>query len=587
MPGKQQPFEMIELDMDYCSRTFGVAPCTAALAGTTVRKCFNTFYTCKDIANFNKSVLTYKFVQPLPDYPKGATVFPYLISTSGSSATVNIAGSDDRMESLGERGTVSATFSDHPYHDRFTDKYAAERVTGAAQTDEPGYDQYTRGTFWTKFKARNPNYAGRPMRKITGYILDGVVTITSTRHFVISEIKGPNTDGGVTVSGKDILFLADNDKAVCPKPSRGLLLTAVTADVGQTFTLNPAGIGSEYATSGFGVIGSELVGFSRVGDVITLTSRGQSGTVAAAHSINDAFQQSYSPRLLRIDDAIYDMLVNYAGVNPAFIPFVDWQYEVTRWAPSLRVTTDILKPEGVNKLIGELAILGISIWWDDELQEIGLKVNRPPDTDTVKSISDRNNIVRASQEDRDEDRLTEVLFYTRVIDPTKGVTSGENFLTGSYLIDADAKSVFAFSDTKIKTIYCRWLNHGDDALVKIMSRRLLNRFNKQPVQYIIELDIDDDVRLTDVVSLLSQVISDETGLGREQLMQVISREDTVIGHQIKIKAQAFAFDQRYGYITENTRPSYTLSSDAQRLRGAYFTDGTLTFGDNTGAYRFI
>jgi hypothetical protein len=500
---------------------------------------------------------------------------------------VNIAGSDDRLDALGERGTVSATFSDHPYHDRFMDKYARDRVTGAAVLGGVGYNPNDKGTFWTKFKARNPNYAGRPMRRISGYIVDGVVTIVSTRHFVISEIVGPDDNGSVDIKGKDILFLADNDKAVAPKTSRGILLTAVTVAVDQSFTLNPAGIGSEYAASGFATIGSELVAFTRSGDVVTLTERGVNGTVAAVHGVNDAFQQSYSPRRVRIDLAIADLLINYAGVNPAFIPTATWAAEIDRWAPTLTVTTDVLKPEGVSKLIGELAVLGISIWWDDVAQEIGLKINRPPDTDFVKELTDRNNIVSISQEDRDEDRLTEVVFYTRVINPTQSTTDEKNYYSGAKLIDADAKSPNSYGDTKIKTIHCRWLNHGDDALVKIMSKRLLNRFNKQPVRYEITVDINDDTELTEIINTTSYVLTSDDGGGRAQLMQVIKREEVINGHHVKLTAQSFAFDQRYGYITENSRPVYTSSSTAQKNRGAYMVGPSLVFGDFLGAYRFI
>lgn len=583
----REPFDLIELDMDYCIRTFGVAPCTAVLGGVVTRKCFNTFATCKDLANFNKTVLTYKFVTPTPSYPKGGTVFPYLVSVSGASATVNIAGSDDKLDALGSRGTVSATFSDHPYHDRFMDKYARERVTGAAVLGGVGYNPNDKGTFWTKFKARNPNYAGRPMRRISGYIVDDVVTIVSTRHFVISEIVGPDDNGSVDIKGKDILFLADNDKAVAPKTSRGILLTAVTAADGHVFTLNPAGIGSEYASSGFATIGSELAAFTRSGDVVTLTERGVNGTVAEVHGVNDSFQQSYSPRRVRIDLAIADLLINYAGVNAAFVPVAAWATEVDRWAPTLMVSTDILKPEGVNKLIGELAVLGISIWWNDVTQKIGLKINRPPDVDVVKEITDRNNIVSISQEDRDEDRLTEVVFYSRVINPTQSTTDSKNYYAGAKPINADAKSPNSYGDTKIKTIHCRWLNHGDDALVKIMSKRLLNRFSKQPVRYEITVDINDDTELTEVINTTSYVITDDDGGGRAQLMQVIKREEVINGHHVKLTAQSFAFDQRYGYITENSRPVYTSSSTAQKNRGAYMVGPSLVFGDFFGAYRFI
>jgi len=587
MSGDIQPFEYVELDLDYCDRTFGFGSCTAALAGTVARKCFNTFYTCRKLSVYNKSFLTYRFVQPRPNYPKGATVFPLLVSTSGRSATVNIAGSDPRMESLGERGTVTANFIDTVYHDRFVDKYADGRIDGTAQLSGIGYNPELQGTFWNKFKARNPNYAGRPMRVITAYLDGDVVTVLATRHFVISEMDGPDNNGNVTIKGKDILYLADNDKAVAPRQSRGQLVAGITVDVGQSFTLNPATIGDEYAVSGFGTIGSELVQFTRVGDVVTLTARGLNGTTAATHAVNDTFQQTYSPRLKRIDEVIRELLVDYASINPAFIPFAAWQAEIERWAPSLTLTTDILKPTGVNELIGELAVLGISIWWDEVLQTIGLKVNRPPDTDVVKQINDFAHITEVSQEDRDADRLTEVLFNTIVIDPTKSITDSANYLRGFYLADADAKSPLAYGDTKIKEINCRWLNHGNDALVKILSKRLLNRFNKQPVRYEINLDIKDDVALTDVIDMQSFVISDDTGASRSQLMQVISREDIIQGHSLKIACQSFAFDERYAYITENTRPVYGLSSDAQKLRGAYFVDGSLIFSDGLGAYRFI
>ena len=290
---------------------------------------------------------------------------------------------------------------------------------------------------------------------------------------------------------------------------------------------------------------------------------------------------------MRIDNAIADLLVNFAGINPSFIPYAKWDAEVARWAPTLTVTTDILKPEGVSKLIGELAVLGISIWWDDVLQEIGLKINRPPDTDAVKELSDRNNIVSISQEDRDEDRLTEVVFYTRVINPTQSTTDEKNFYSGAKLIDADAKSPNSYGDTKIKTIHCRWLNHGDDALVKILSKRLLNRFNKQPVRYVMTVDINDDTALTEVLNVTSFVITDDDGGGVSQLMQVLKREEVINGHHVKLTAQQFAFDDRYGYITENTRPVYGSSSTAQKARGAYMVGGSLTFSDGLKAYKFI
>jgi len=71
------------------------------------------------------------------------------------------------------------------------------------------------------------------------------------------------------------------------------------------------------------------------------------------------------------------------------------------------------------------------------------------------------------------------------------------------------------------------------------------------------------------------------------LMQVIRRVDARNGLALKVKAQKYQFDQRYGYVTEDTRPVYSASSAAQQARGAYFVDDlTLVFGDGSSPYVF-
>jgi hypothetical protein len=583
----KEPITIIEFDIDYCNLTFGTAPCTASLSGSTTKKCFNSFYTCKDQENYDKGSLTYKFAPPRSGYPKGETVFPCLVSVSGSSAQANIAAADDRLSSLGKRGKISAEFFDFPYHDRFMDKYQSERVSGDAQSSGVGYQPIDQGTFWTKFKARNPNYAGRPMRKKTGYIQDGVLTIEKTRHYVITDIRGPDSDGRVTVEGKDILKLADDDRAVAPAQSRGKLKSEITDANGQSFDLNPTGIGSEYSASGRASIGSELVSFTRSGDTVTLTGRGLSGTEATDHSIDDTFQEAFSVDLARVDDTIYDLLVNYAGIDASFIDADEWETEVTRWAPSLLLTTDIMKPEGVAKLIGEIAVLGVTIWWDDVNQKIRLRINRPVDLDVVTEFSDTKNHIEAHQEDRADDRITEVIFNSVQIDPSRGV-SDENFARGDVIISSVEKLPEAFGDTRIKKINCRWLNHGDDANVRVVSLRLLDRFRLAPVRYTIKVDYKDDLSIADVVDLKSHIVTSDTGELQSQLSQVIIREDVEEGHTVNLTLQKFQFDKRYGFITENDMTTYTLSTAAQKRRGAYFVDeDTLEFGDGDGPYLMI
>jgi hypothetical protein len=584
MPGRE-PVEIVEIDMDYCNLTFGVGDCIAELGGPVGRKCFNTFFTCPVRQVFDKGSLTYRFVQPRASYPKGQTFFPCLRDVTQRSAMANIGGADERLNSLGRRARVTATFSDFTYHDTFMDKYQAERVSGSAQSSGVGYNPEGKGTFWTKFRARNPNYAGRPMRIITGFVDDGVLTIDTTRHYIITDFNGPDNDGNVSIVGKDILAIAENDRAVVPKPVRGVLTLDLEIDA-MSFNITPEGIGDlEYPTSGFGAISNELVSFVRSGDTVTLTGRGLNGTTASAHRQGDTFQVTFSPRRQRIDAVVRDILL-LAGVPSEFIPFSDWELEAARWAATLRLTADVMKPEGATALIGELAILGVTIWWDDVAQEIKFLINRPVDTEVVKNLSDTATNISIKKEDRDDARLTDIIFRSVQIDPSRG-TSKDNFSRTRVTIDAESKLPGAYNDTRIKEINCRWLNQGDEATIRILSTRYLNRFKFQPVRYYVELDYKDDMSIGDVARITSYKITDEAGELKEELAQVTMRSDVVSGHKLEVLLQQFQFDQRYGFITEPSRPVYSMSSDAQKNRGAYFVGPSGLFSDNLGPYRMI
>lgn len=576
--------------MDWCPLAFGVGDCTATLGGAVKHKCFNGTETCADRAALNTAglgALTLRFIQPRANLPKGATWFPCLDTVSGSSSTVNIAGANPDLAPLGKRATVTASGWDFPYHDRLTDKYQAERVSGAAQLVGIGYRPEDYGTFWTRLRARWPFYAGRPMRRCTGYLDGGALTVSAVRHFIITDMS--LSDGKWTVEGKDILDLADDKRVQAPKAGNGALLADIDT-AAMALTLSPAGIGDlQYPASGFACIGSELVAFTRSGDAVTITQRGVSGTVIASHSAGDSFQTSFSPRREKLVPVLYSLLVDHAGIDPAFIDLTAWNAEVNRWAPTLRLTADICKPEGVAKLIGELAILGVSIWWDEVAQKIGLKMNRPPDLDVVKSLSDRNNLIAFEIEDRDEDRITTVQFFSVMLDPTKSATDGNSYARQRYIVDAGAVSPQEFGDSRVKEIYCRWLNHGDDAAVAVLGRRFLQTFVRAPQRMKMLVDARDDMTLTAVGSLDTRDIRSPTGRETQQFVQIAGREEKVAGHRVQLTGQAYSFGgKRYAYITENDRPDYPASSEEQKARGAYFCDDiTLKMSDGSEPYRFI
>jgi hypothetical protein len=587
----REPIQYVEIDVDYCTRTYGTAPCNAALGSTGVRKCFNTFGTCQFKSAFVKSVKTLRFINNRSNLPKDLLAYPVLEERGVStfSSTVNIAGSDPKMSAFGRRATVSVTLVDFIDDDIGFDKYVLERVSGAAQTPAVGYKPEEYGTFFTRLKARWPHYAGRPLRVVEGFVDGGVLTISQTRNFIITDVKGPEDSGKVTFEAKDVLALADDKKALAPKPSRGKLLSAMTNVSLTAVTLTPTGIGVEYPASGFATIGSEVISYTRSGDIITPTGRGLKGTIAASHNVNDSFQEALNFTAARVDDAIYDLLTTYAKVPAGFLPIVtEWEPEITRWMNSVLLDTVITKPTGVAQLIGELADLGVSIWWDDVEQKVKLLANHPATELDIKVISDKNNIKAIKQEDRDEDRITQVHYYTKQTDPTKDYKDKSNYSQINVLIDTDAEGVNAFDDTKVREVFCRWLNNGADAIVRTLALRLLKRFNTSPVHYTITLDVqDDDVDLGGVLRLDSRVATDNAGFPILKLIQVFRREETRSGHDFKVSCQDFNYNGKYGQIMENTANDYGSATEAELRFGAYFVNGTLLeFPDGGTPYLF-
>ena len=385
--------------------------------------------------------------------------------------------------------------------------------------------------------------------------------------------------------------LADNKKAQAPAPSNGRLAEDVADSRLPSFDLIPATVGDEYPASGTASIGSEIVEFTRSSDTITLISRAVGGSTASSHSEDDTFQLAYTATDSTIPTVAADLLENYAGIDPAFIPTSDWDAEADKWIAGFNMTTIITKPTGVSNLLAELAQFGVVFWWDDENQEIGMRANRPLDLgETAPSLSDSTTIIENSGaiEDLYDQRLSRVLFYHGVLDYTGSVSDGNNFARVSVAIDGEAESAVEYNQTQAYEVFTRWLgNAGNDSVSNPVSARLLNRYRNTPQQITFDYDVKDitDVVVAAPVTMQSRLLQDETGNSLATQMQVTSVEEKVPGHRLQAKAQTYQFTGRYGFITENSRPVYASSSDAQKEAGTYIVDETtLEFGDGTGPY---
>ena len=305
----KEKFNVIEVDVEYCGNDFGVAPCTATGSGDS--KCYNCRSTCQDLPNFTATTKTLRHCSNRSPHPVGVDAIPDLQSVTMSPSQIDLKGG------LGVRSSVNLTFNDHPHSDINIDKYVNERT----------FNAFERSLYWLKFRSRWPNYQNNEVRILSGYLVDNTFDASNfeTRYYIIDKLDV--TQGKATLTGKDTLKLASQNKAQAPNTSTGQL-SADLLLAETTTTLQPVGVGDEeYPTSGKILIRSEVIAFTRVGDNLTLT-RAQNNTVAEDHTIGDTVQLCLEYDSEQVHDIVYDLLTTYANIDPSNIDLAAWQTEI-------------------------------------------------------------------------------------------------------------------------------------------------------------------------------------------------------------------------------------------------------------------
>lgn len=586
---KRETMQIVELDIPQCALTYGTGACTAVLGTDGVRKCYNTFATCQDKANFDKGVLTLRYAKDQAGLPKGEGILPALISVSTSAAEISLGSPDDRLGTLGKRARVTIKMRDFPYSDALTDKYQAERISGAAQTDEAGYNPLDRSTHFRKMRSRVQYFQDITARLKNGYVGDDIATIPS-REFVVGEWAGPVSGTGVTIQALDPIDLTDDTKAVYPPTSTGKIGADIAETGLPTFDLATAGDGAQYDATGWATIGSEIVAYTISGDTVTITERATDGTEAASHAEGDSFQQAARFDGARLYD-VADTLFTAAGTPASMIPIADWTTLANRWMALVRCTRIIPQPTGVKTLLNQLCNFGCLFCWDDLASEIKFIPNRALEVGEVPTpITDGANIIEGtlSRVDLPAQLLTQVWFHHGLKDPTASMSDNSNYSRIHIGINVELESEDALNQSRIKRIYQPWLGtSGNDAVAQAIATRFQNRYGVPQQKITCNLDIKDksDTELAAYISVLTADMVDDTGNVKPTQMQVTSRDEIDPGHIVQITAQTFQFDGRFGYITENTRGIYTAATDAEKEQGTYMVDGTtLVFPDGTGPY---
>lgn len=570
-PGRE-PLTIVEIDQDYCALAYGIAPCQAEVGVTGDRKCFQSLATCQDAANYtlfvgsplDRNVLTLRFATPSSRLPRDVTLIPSVISVETEPTEINIGGGDKSLSPLGRRASVTITFRDHPYRDLLVDPYRTER----------DYDPLERGTFWSKWIARNPYHENRSLRIREGFVGQSLEEMM-VRHYLIERIEGPS-NGEVRIVAKDPLRRVDSDRALAPVPNTGMVLTNFTA-VAANFTLTPAGIGnSEYPSSGVGRIGSEVFTYTRVNDVVTFVARGYRSTTASTHSAGDVVQEVLVFTDYPVADAIYDLITLYSGIDSSFIAAEDWLLQTDRWLGGFELNGFITEPTGVGDLLGEILEQSIIfLWWDEVQQKIKLQVIRPFDPlfdETAAPITDDANLIAGSVEitRKPDERVSQVWVYYDQIDPTKGVEDRTNYSKRLINRNVDAEGDTQYGEPRITEIFARFLDANGNGAANTISTRTLARYVDGPVAIEFDLDAKDQaVTNGSIIALSHHGLVDDTGSPRISNYQLTSLRIAEAGHRIECKARPFLFAGRYGFIMANDAPVYDLASDNQKTLGAW------------------
>lgn len=546
----RRPITVVELDLDFCANTYGVAPCAAAVGVTGTQKCFNTYSTCQDSAHFAKAAKTMRFTTETSYLPVGENILPCITDINMAPVQIDTKG-------FTVSGSVTVEIRDFPHHDRGIDPYWSERT----------YDPLTRGTFFGKLRGRNPYAENRVMRIKEGYVDDDRTIYSRTRTYFIDRIEGPDANGRVRIYGKDALRFADADKAKAPAVSKGKLSLPLAVDA-TSLTLSPAGVGAEYPDFGTVRIDDEIIVYSaKTGDTLIGLTRASEATDSDEHEAGVTVQLCARFENQSLPSILYDLLVNFAGLDPQYIPLTSWEDEAITWLGSFVPSVLLSKPTGVKDLLKEIIEgAGVALWWDDIAAQIRFKaIVRPLPGHLPAQLNELEHFLAGSitVKDLPKERASQVVTYFL---PTGALVElkAENFRAVSIQVDVTGEGVNAYGTSNSRTILNRWvpsLQIADE-----VGLRLLRRFKDTPRQITFELDAKDAaLRTGDLIDISSRLVQTPDGLPRLIRCLVTECNERETGSHYSYTVLQVADTEGVArLIAPNGTPDWTAATTEQR-----------------------
>lgn len=493
-----------------------------------------------------------------------------------SSAVLNVGGGDKDVKALGARGTASITIADHPHSDNWVDPYR----------DERSYIATDRGTFWSKWLARNPYYQNTLVDIFNGYVGDDIIDM-DMRSYIMREIVGPS--GQVQIRCVDILALADDERAQCPKVSGGTLAADIA--IGATTMDVLTGV-DEYTATGTVAIGAENISYTGKSAItggyrLAGLTRGVDGTTAQAHNSGDKVQLCYRVTDGNVWDVLQDLYENYASIPSAYIPYADWVTEGEEWLIPYRITAVIRAPTGVNQLAGELCRDTASMnFWDERAQQIKL-VAVKPSFPVLTVLSDKSDMLAGAVKvsTKAEQRVNEVWVFYGARDNSKKLDDAGNARFIQVTLDASAQSPEEYDDRRIKRIYSRWISTGSHAFE--IASSFLRRYRDAPVTVAFRVSRRDRAFwLSDIVSMDHRLFVNQYGMAQARRFQVTSAKELAGTDQTEYMAETFPFFGRFAGWMADDAVDFDDATAEDKETGGYWCDESGLMADGSEGYQW-
>jgi hypothetical protein len=556
---------------DYCARTYGVAPCTAAGAAGT--ECCNTFPTCQDRTNFSRTTKNYEFSSHEKPLPFSAGERPY-IKTSKPLPT-------EIKDSLTVNGRLTLEMTDEPGTDVGLDPYVSTRTS-------------VQGSYWKKWLARNPNFKGRPLKYYEGFIgLTKSDFTTDGKRF--TGILDNITLGRGTVKIEAVDILKALDQVEIPKKlNLKLANNILAADV--SITLSGDDVSSLDSPTGYVRIDDEIVYYGAINTttkIISSCTRAQFSTTAADHNDGTKVQKTKYYAEDNPFDTMQAVLTD-GGIPAGDVDTTAFTTEKA-FVDDLNVYAVISEPVKASILYYELVdLMGCKTWVDENLQ-ITIARNLPNHPDrTYTTITDTANILAdsGSVDLNQKGLVTRCSLYWDK-DALGKEDDAASYARLTLALDADAEGVNEYNQVAEKKIMSRWVHSGvtgsteeslDGWITSVACRAVW--MNRDPLP-LLNIDVavkDGDLATGKYAMISTDELQDAGGDDlADEVFQVVKREKK--GDRITLKCLRMV-SKKICYFAPAGTPDYDDATAEERQKYGYFTGADGRMADGTGGYNF-